>query len=103
MLILVYISTMNTNNSIKTFANHNTLHQIRLVISTALVGTLASFTHGFYLGIHPMTTTEIAVASKRELETHTGIDYYDAHHQPITTEPRRVREPRRASEQKLPD
>ena len=94
---------MNTNKNSKHHLNRNTLHEVRLVISAALVGTLASFTHGFYLGIHPMTVSEVAIASKKELETHTGIDYYDAHHQPITTEPRRVREPRRATEQKLPD
>lgn len=94
---------MNTNKNSKHRPNRNTLHEVRLVISAALVGTLASFTHGFYLGIHPMTVSEVAIASKKELETHTGIDYYDAHHQPITTEPRRVREPRRAAEQKLPD
>lgn len=94
---------MNTNKNSKYYINRNTLHEVRLVISATLVGTLASFTHGFYLGIHPMTVSEVAIASKKELETHTGIDYYDAHHQPITTEPRRVREPRRATEQKLPD
>ena len=93
---------MNTSKNNKYHLNRNTLHEVRLVIGATLVGTLASFTHSFYLGIHPMTMAEVAIASKRELETHTGIDYYDAHHQPITTEPRRVREPRRESEQKPP-
>ena len=84
-------NSKNTYNSL----NNETLSTMRLVFSVALIGMMSAFTHGYYLGVKPMSLPQVAKLSEKELETHTGTDY--SSDRPVA-DPRHIRGIRRAEE-----
>lgn len=88
-------NTVEINNNSKN--RLSSLHSMRLIFGVALVGIMAGATHGFYLGVKPMSLHQVATVSRHELETHTGTDYRsDANS--IMVDPRHVRGIRRTDD-----
>ena len=76
---------------------HNITRLGRLVVGVALFGLIASFTHGFYLGLRPIPVNRMTALATRDLEKH-GDDSHNSSGDLPPADPRHIRGIKRAED-----